>query len=254
MRRFFISSQQVNDNVVIITGADVNHIGNVLRLRAGDELILSDGMNFEYQVEISEIHSSKIRATILKKERIDLLSPQVTLVQAIPKGAKMDTIVRQATELGVSSVIPVITSRTVVRLSREKKEKKRERWQNIAKEAAEQSQRSSLPAVSTVCGWDEALQKMASNDLAVAFWEEASELFSERVFIRFQEGKKPEKEELGNCCILIGPEGGFSSDEIRDLDSQGIHCFSLGKQILRTETASAVALGIFFYELTKLGR
>lgn len=254
MRRFFISSQQVNDNVVIVTGANVNHIGNVLRLTVGDELILSDGMDFEYQAEISEIHPSKIVATILKKERIDLLSPQVTLVQAIPKGAKMDTIVRQATELGVSSVIPVITSRTVVRLSREKKEKKRKRWQNIAKEAAEQSQRSSLPIVAAVCRWDEALQEMASNDLAVAFWEEASEFFSERVFNRFQKGKKPEKEESYNCCILIGPEGGFSSDEIRDLDSEGINCFSLGKQILRTETASAVALGIFFYELAKLGR
>ena len=244
--RLFILLEQIRDNHITIDGTDVNHIKNVLRLRVGDKLALSDSADFEYQTEITEIHSSKVVTMISRKTNIEPVYPQVTLLQAIPKGTKMDTIVRQATELGVSSIVPIVTSRTVVRLDEKKKVKKQIRWQKIAKEAAEQSQRSTVSKVIAPISWDETLRMILSFDLVIAFWEEARELFSGTVFDRF-EADLPK-----SCGIIIGPEGGFSSDETEDLINQGAHCLSLGKQILRTETASTVALGVFFYELRKL--
>lgn len=244
--RFFVLPEQIKDDCIIMNGSDVNHTKNVLRLKVGNELIVSDNRDFEYDAEILELSSSMLKVRIYDKRRIQMVPFQVVLFQAIPKGAKMDTIIRQATELGVSSIVPIVTSRTVVILDEKKKGKKHIRWQKIAKEAAEQSQRSTIPKVVAPTSWDEALRMILSFDLVIAFWEEASELFSGTVFDGF-------KADLPKSCgIIIGPEGGFSSDEIEDLVSQGAHCLSLGKQILRTETASTVALGIFFYELGKL--
>lgn len=242
--RFFVSPRQIKDNFIIITGPDVNHIKNVLRLKVSDELVVSDDSEFEYETRIEELSSPQVKVIISKKRKIEPIFPQVTLVQAVSKGSKMDTIVRQATELGASVVIPTITSRTVVRLDVEKKKRRQRRWQKIAKEAACQCQRSTIPKVFPVLSWDELLEMVPSFDLAIVFWEEAKIMFSGEIF---------SSAKLDKIGIIIGPEGGFSQDEIEDLEKLGVHCASLGKQIFRTETASIVALGIVIYELEKLG-
>jgi 16S rRNA (uracil1498-N3)-methyltransferase len=243
--RFFVSSQQVKDGLIFIkSGPDVNHIKNVLRLKGGDELVVCDGTDFEYEAKIDELSSSEVKVMISKKRKIKQIFPQVTLIQAVSKGLKMDMIVRQATELGAFAVIPVTASRTVVKLDKEKKKKKQERWQKIAKEAAEQSQRSTIPQIFPVLLWDGLLNMISSFDLALVFWEEAKERFSRDIF---------NSAKLDKIGVIIGPEGGFSKDEIEDLKKLGVCCVSLGKHILRTETASIVALGIVLYELEKLG-
>ncbi len=246
-QRFFVLPRQIREDKAIITGADAKHIINVLRMKAGDQLVLSDGVNFEYEAAITGTDVSRVAVEILGRRKIDLPFPQVALVQAIPRGHKMDIIIRQATELGITSVIPVITSRTVARPDEKRRAKKLARWGRIAKEAAGQSQRSTVPDVLNVHSWSALMQSISFFDLTIAFWEHATEYFSESVFKAF--GKTgPAK-----CAVLIGPEGGFSPEEIEDLRDHQVLCLSLGKQVLRTETASAVALGIFFYELVKLG-
>ncbi len=253
VRRFFVSPQQVKDGFITISGSDVNHLRNVLRLKVGDELVLSDGVDFEYDAKIEELASSEAKAVISGKRKIESVVPHVTLIQAISKGAKMDTIVRQATELGASGVVPVMTSRTIVKLDEEKKKKKQARWQKIAKEASEQCQRSNIPQIFPVLPWYGLLEMISSFDLVVVFWEEAEELFSEKIFDRTKQVRRRGRCGLNSYGIVIGPEGGFNRDEIKDLQKREAHCLSLGKQILRTDTATIVALGIFLYELQKLG-
>lgn len=246
-RRFFVSPQQVKDSSIVISGPDVNHIRNVLRLGIGDSLIVSDSCDFEYEAKIVEISPSEVKAATTMKKEIEPVFPQVTLVQAISKGEKMDTIVRQATELGVSAIVPIITSRTVVRLDEEKKKNKLARWQKVAKEASSQSQRSTVLNVYMVLAWDELLNVVSSFDLVIMFWEEAKESFSGEALRMV---KRCHKE--ASYAVIIGPEGGFSQDEIGSLEKREASCFSLGRQILRAETASVVSLAIVLYELEKL--
>jgi len=242
--RVFVLPEQVKGNEIAINGPDVNHIKNVLRLKVGDGLVVCDDSDFEYEAEILELSSSHVKATILEKREIKPALPQVTLIQAIPKGSKMDTIIRQATELGVYGIMPAITSRTVVRLDQEKARKKQERWQKIAREAAEQSQRPTVPRVSSVLTGDGLLEMIGSFDTAIVFWEEEREMFA---------GKVLNAAKCGNIGVLIGPEGGFSKDEVKDFEKRGGRSYSLGRQVLRVETASVVALGIVFYELAGHG-
>lgn len=243
-QRFFVSKQNIREEFVYITGSDVNHIKNVLRLKAGDRLVVCDGCGREYDGTITELSSSQVKAAISGKREIEQNPVHLTLVQAIPKSAKMDIVVRQATELGIAAIVPIVTSRTVVRVDKEKSKKKQERWQKIAKEAAEQSQRTTIPEISLVLYWDELLKMIPSLGLSIVFWEEAKEMLSQEA-LNYGEHK--------SYSAIVGPEGGFSADEIEDLEGLGARCLSLGRQILRTETASVVALGVVIYELQRLG-
>lgn len=251
--RFFITSQQVDSGYITIKGTDVNHIRNVLRLKYGDKLVVSDSENFEYDVRIKESNASGIKTKILERRRIEPANCKITLIQAISKGSKMDMIARQATELGVNSIIPIITSRTVVRLDEEKKTKKRQRWQKIAREAAEQSQRSTIPEILHITGWREVLEIIPSFEQVIVFWEETNKLFSKEALCIGEWMQECQDNKGKGYAVMIGPEGGFAPEEIDDLKERGASCFSLGRQILRTETASVVALGIILYELERFG-
>lgn len=239
--RFFISPDQINGTSITVTGEDVRHIATVLRMKAGEELLLCDGRGNEYSVKIISVDRSQVVTEILNQTHRELTDPRITLAQGLPKSDKMDFIVQKATELGVSSVVPVITERTIVKVKDE--EKRVSRWQKIAREAAMQSSRPDIPAISNIISFKDFLRTINSEPgtLLLLPWEEGTEPISN--VLRSNSG-------LRNIIVLIGPEGGFSAKEAETAKEIGFHLVSLGPNILRTETAALAVLAIMAYEFS----
>ena len=237
--RFFISPEQITGQSITISGEDVRHIGTVLRMTLGEQLVLCDGKGTEYVAAIVQLGRNELLTEIVSESKRAIPSQRVTLGQGIPKFDKMDLIVQKSVELGVSRILPLVTERTIVKLKDE--EKRITRWQKIAQEAAMQSNRVDVPVIGTIVSFEDFLQTRNSElqTLHLLPWEEASEpikniLHAER--------------EASDIVILIGPEGGFSAAEAELAKSRGFHLVSLGPNILRTETAALAALSMILYE------
>ena len=237
--RFFISPDQVLGPEIAISGEDVRHIANVLRMKPGEELLLCDGQGTEYAVTITSVGRTEVSTCVLSIAKRPLSSPRVTLAQGLPKSDKMDLIVQKATELGVASIIPVVTERTIVKLKDE--EKRIGRWQKICREAAMQSNRPDIPSVGPVLSFIDFLRisHPESGSLLLLPWEEAT--LPLKSVLR-------QKQEACRIVVLIGPEGGFSRKEAELAQAGGFHLVSLGQNILRTETAAIALLGMIQYE------
>jgi 16S rRNA (uracil1498-N3)-methyltransferase len=244
MYQFFIENEQVRGNQVIITGADVNHIGNVLRMKPGDEIRVSTGAGQSYFCRITEITPDEVTAGV---ERIDEqgteLPSRIYLFQGLPKNDKMELIVQKAVELGAYEIIPVTMKNCVVKLDAKKAESKTSRWQAIAQSAAKQSKRTRIPQVHTPVTWKEAVAMAAELDLTLVPYENERGMEATRALI----GGIAPGQSIG---IMIGPEGGFAPEEIACVDEQNnMHRISLGRRILRTETAGLATLSMLVYEL-----
>ena len=240
MHRFFIPQEKISHEQFRIDGSDVNHIKNVLRLKAGDKIELFDRSQNIYHCEISEIRFDSVRGKIISKEKGSAESElDLTLAQSLPKGKKMDLIVKMATELGVKQIIPVISERAVPKIE-EKEDKKLAHWQTVAKEAAEQSGRSFVPKIAPLT--DIVKLDAGRYDLALMPWE-GEETHSLKSVLKDATTKK--------IIVLIGPEGGFSQAEAEQARRNGFKLVSIGKRILRCETAAVAALAQVFYELEK---
>jgi 16S rRNA (uracil1498-N3)-methyltransferase len=237
--RFFISPDQAADETFIVSGEDVRHIGTVLRMQPGDELVLCDGTGTDYRVRITTIGRNEIRTVVLGRERREPSVPRITLGQGLPKSDKMDLIVQKSTELGVSSIVPLVTERTIVKVRDE--EKRLGRWRRISREAAMQSNRSEIPLITPLRAYEAFVKEMseASGGLLLLPWEEGTEPL--RQVLR----KAPPPEAI---TVLIGPEGGFSAGEAELAMRHGFHAVSLGRNILRTETAAVAVLAMIAYE------
>jgi len=237
--RFFISPDQVAGPLITVSGEDVRHIGAVLRMKAGDELLLCDGKGAEYSVKIAHVDRSEIKAEIVTKTLREIPYPRVTLGQGLPKSDKMDWIVQKATELGVANIVPLVTERTIVKVRDE--EKRVSRWQKICREAAMQSSRPNIPNVEAIRTLSDFLRTLNSEPgtLLLFPWEEGTTPMKD--VLRGKEGIK-------HIIVLIGPEGGFSPAEAELATSRGFHPVSLGPNILRTETAAIAVLSILGYE------
>jgi 16S rRNA (uracil1498-N3)-methyltransferase len=237
--RFFISSGQVSGNTIAISGEDVRHIGTVLRMMPGDELLLCDGKGTEYVVKIADIGRSEIRTEIVGQSKKELSRLRIALGQGVPKSDKMDFIVQKATELGVSNIVPLMTERTIVKIRDE--EKRISRWRKIAREAAMQSNRPDIPTVETIRKFSDFLQtsNAGHGTLLLLPWEEGTEPIKNVL---------QQNSEVQGIVALIGPEGGFSSAEAREAQDKGFHLVSLGPNILRTETAATAVLSMIGYE------
>ncbi len=244
MNRFFVLPGSIDKNIITVTGRDVNHIKNVLRLKAQDELVCFDGKGMEYLCSIESFGKDCVSARILSSKKTDTEpSVKITLAQALPKASKMDFIIQKAVELGVHKIIPVITERTVVKGS------KPDRWNKIAKEAAQQCGRAIIPEVSPVLNFNEFLELAPSLsrgistyfDLKLIPWENEKQVSLKSAL--------KEAPDAGNIVVLIGPEGGFSRNEAGEAVAHGFRPVSLGKRILRTETAGMAALAMTIYEL-----
>lgn len=243
MYHFYVEPESVSADTVRITGGDVNHIKNVLRMHPGEEIMVLDGSGMEYRCEIETI-SDEVLARVLEAKKTEAeLSVRLLLFQGLPKKDKMELIIQKAVELGVSEIIPVLTKRAVVKLEDKKKEqKKRERWQAIAEAAAKQSGRGIIPKVCEAVKFTEAVKRTEELDEALIPYELAEGMEEARERIRSLHGRKA----IG---IFIGPEGGFEEEEIALAVKTGIHPITLGKRILRTETAGLCILSVIMFEL-----
>lgn len=240
MQTFYIDKNDVNENRLTVKGDVCHHISRVLRMRVGDFLRFSDNEAHYYEGTIAEIAKDHLDVAIEKIAPIDdepRLS--VTLIQCLPRGDKMDQILQKATELGVKRVIPVESENSQIRL-KNKKAEKQSRWQKIAASAAEQCGRGVIPAVELPCALSEALKQC--EDLEILFCYELEEHNS------FRETAEMMKAKTREIALVIGPEGGFSPSEAEMILAAGGRAVTMGRRILRTETAGPTALAVLMYE------
>ena len=243
MYQFFVESGQIGKDSVMIEGSDVNHIKNVLRMKPGEKIRISGPAGENYFCEIAEIEDSFVRASILEKDETGTELPnRIYLFQGLPKNDKMELIIQKAVELGAYAVVPVETRRCVVKLDAKKAQKKVTRWQQISESAAKQSKRMLIPEVKNVMSWKEALAFAKGLDVVLIPYELAQGMKETReILAAIQPGQ--------SVGIFIGPEGGFEEEEVRDAMEAGGKPVTLGKRILRTETAGMTMLSILMYTL-----
>ena len=245
MHHFFVNPEQVEDGLIRITGPDVNHIKNVLRMRQGEEMLVSDGTGRDYLCQAEEIAGGEVTALILKTEEEGRELPsRIWLFQGLPKSDKMEFIIQKAVELGAAGIVPVSTRNTVVRLDQKKEEAKVKRWQAIAESAAKQSKRSLVPRVSGIMTLKEAFDYVESQGFSVRLIPYEHEAG--------MDGTKTELDAAGpgqDIAVFIGPEGGFDEREIELALSKGVRPISLGRRILRTETAGLALLSVLMMRL-----
>lgn len=243
MQNFFVAPSQVEGEFIDIEGADVNHIRNVLRMRAGEQVRVSDGNNKRYLCEITGYENERVGLRILQEECLDMeLSSRIYLFQGLPKQEKMELIVQKCVELGVYEIIPVAMRRCVVKLDEKKSRKKTERWQQIAESAAKQAGRGVIPQVSEALSYKEAVERARGLDIILIPYELAADMKQTKEVI---ESISPGQ----SIGIFIGPEGGFEREEVLLALEAGAKEITLGKRILRTETAGLSIVSILMFHL-----
>lgn len=243
MHWFYVEESQIDNNKIKITGSDVNHIKNVLRMDKGEYITICDGLGKDYYCSIDELHHDMIIAKILEINTTETeLKNKIYLFQGIPKKDKMELIIQKAVELGVHEIIPVAMKRCVAKIEDGKKEQKKlERWQAISTSAAKQSGRGIIPNVHHVLTFSQAIEKAKELECVLIPYEQAEGIASAHNLVKDACGKQ-------SIGIFIGPEGGFDDQEIQIAQNANFHPITLGKRILRTETAGLTMLSILMFE------
>ena len=244
MYQFFVDSSQIQDKRIIITGSDVNHIKNVLRLQPGEEIAVKNGVDDrEYRCGIEEITQDSVICTLrfIREEGVELPS-KIYLFQGLPKADKMELIIQKSVELGVFEVIPLAVKRCVVKLDEKKAAAKVKRWQGIAEAAAKQCRRGIIPTVSEPMSMRDAVAYARQMDVKLIPYELAGDMAHTKKII---EAIRPGQ----SVAVFIGPEGGFEQSEVEEALAAEIMPVTLGKRILRTETAGLTVLSWLLYHL-----
>ena len=240
MYHFFVDSSAIGEGKVRITGADLNHMKNVLRMKPGEAVLISDGTGKDYNCQVETYTEGEgILEILSENEDSRELPSRIWLFQGLPKSDKMEVIIQKAVELGAAGVIPVATRNAVVKLDAKKAESKVRRWQAIAESAAKQSKRSYIPQVGAVMSLKEAFSYIEEQkfDLCMIPYElEKGMDGTKQVLSRLASGQQ--------IAVFIGPEGGFDEEEIRLALEKNVIPVSLGKRILRTETAGPAILAL----------
>lgn len=250
MHKFFTPKELINGDVAKIIGDDVKHIYKVLRISEGEKVTLNNCEGVEYLGRVKSVSKQEVLIEILEKLELNNESNvKIYLFQGLPKSQKMDLIVQKGTELGITEFIPTITHRVDVKLKGEFK--KLDRLNRIALEAAKQSKRSIIPKVLEPIEFDEVLDKINSLDLLIVPYENANNFGIKTLINELR--KENNIDSIKNIGIFVGPEGGIEEDEIERLKDKGAYIVTLGKRILRTETAGFVATSLIQYELSDLG-
>lgn len=237
MHRFFLPPACIRGEV-IFPDECAHQIRRVLRLRPGSRVVVLDGSGQEYEVELSEVSEAGVRGLVLSQQ-INPAEPatQLTLLLCLTQREKFEWMLQKCTELGTTRFVPVISSRSLVQ-ERGGQEKKLERWRRIVQEAAEQCGRGKIPVVEEVAGYEAGLRR-AGNGLKLALWEQEHARSLRQVL---QPG-------TGEVAALIGPEGGLSEAEVEQAQAAGFQAVTLGRRILRMETAAMTAAALILYEL-----
>ena len=235
MYHFFVSEEQINGENAYIEGSDVNHIVNVLRMKTGEELLISVKGDWDYLCKIEDIETDRVNLKVIESMEQRELPVNITLLQGIPKSDKLEMIIQKSVELGVSEIIPVKTKRVVVKIEEKKQASKANRWNAIAESAAKQSKRSIIPKVSEPMSIDNALEIVKDFGVKLIPYENADGIDKTRKILDNMDKTK-------NIAVFIGPEGGFEESEVERIKNSGFEVITLGKRILRTETAGLALL------------
>ena len=235
MYHFFVFEEQINGENAYIEGSDVNHIANVLRMKPGEELLISVRGDWDYLCKIVDIETDRVNLKVLESMEQRELPVNITLLQGIPKSDKLEMIIQKAVELGVSEIIPVKTKRVVVKIDEKKVDTKVNRWNAIAESAAKQSKRSIIPKVYEPMSIDNALEIVKDFGVKLIPYENADGIDKTRRILDNMDKTK-------NIAVFIGPEGGFEESEVERIKNSGFEVITLGKRILRTETAGLALL------------
>ncbi len=244
MYQFFVEPSQIQGNRILITGSDVNHIRNVLRMKVGEEIAVSNGIDGkEYRCGIENMTEEEIVCGLrfVKEDGVELPS-KIYLFQGLPKADKMELIIQKAVELGAYEVIPVSAKRCVVKLDEKKAANKIGRWQGIAEAAAKQSKRAVIPKVHSVMSMKDAIAYAQDMEVKIIPYELAEDMkHTKRIMEAVQPGQR--------IAVFIGPEGGFEESEVQLAKEAGIEPVTLGRRILRTETAGFTVISWLMYHL-----
>ena len=243
MYQFFVEPENIQGKKVIITGSDVNHIKNVLRMQVGEEINVSNGIDGkEYRCAITELGEEIVcELRFVKEDGVELPS-KIYLFQGLPKSDKMELVIQKAVELGVYEVIPVSMARSIVKIDEKKKASRVARWQEIAKAAAKQSKRGIIPQVHDIITYKQAVEYAKDLDVKLIPYEMAEGMaYTKSIIEAIQPG-----ESIG---FIIGPEGGIDDKELTIAKEAGFKEITLGKRILRTETAGLTVMSILMYQL-----
>lgn len=242
MHQFFVDSSQIGKEYVTITGSDVNHIRNVLRMTPGEKIRISDQSGADYFCRIAEVGEAFVQADIISRDEVGTELPaKIYLFQALPKGDRMETVIEKAVELGVYEIIPVAMKFCVVKLDEKKAAARVRKWQAQAEAAAKQSKRSIVPHIHEVVSFREALKLAGRCDIRLVPYEnEAGMEGTKAVWNRIAPGQA--------ISVLIGPEGGFAPEEIAAA-RESMESISLGKRILRTDTAGICIMSMLMLQL-----
>lgn len=248
MYKFFVKTNQIEENRITINGEDVNHIRNVLRLGIGEQIEISNSdIGKSFICEIIKYENNTVICEIIENiEDKSEAKLYLHIFQGLPKSDKMELIIQKGTELGVKEFTPVNLNRCIVKLNGKDEVKKIERWQKISKVASKQSKRSIIPKVNSVIKLDKIIEQIEEYDMFLVAYEEEKENSVKNELLKLN---KKENLKIG---ILIGPEGGIEKEEIETLRNAGAKIVTLGNRILRTETAPIVMASIIMYELDEM--
>jgi 16S rRNA (uracil1498-N3)-methyltransferase len=245
MYHFFVNQEQIEEKNIKIVGLDVNHIKNVLRMKQGEQVLISNGVDKDYLCSLEVITNEEVVAKILSvDEEGTELPAKVYLFQGLPKSDKMELIVQKAVELGVYEIIPVAMKNSIVKLDDKKAQSKINRWQGIAESAAKQSKRIIIPKVNHVMTFKEALVYAKDFEYNLIPYENASGMSKTKEILASLKANT-------SIGVFIGPEGGFDQSEIELALNKEMKTITLGKRILRTETAGLTTLSLVMFQLEK---
>ena len=244
MNRFFVSKSDIRGDEVVLSGQQAHQIRNVLRMTSGEGIIVLDNTGCEYEVVLTDVDKQKVAGRI-ESRRAGAGEPQVrlTLYQSLLPRDKFELVLQKCTEVGVSRFVPVITQRSLVRDAETVTPNKLARWQRIITEAAEQSHRGRIPELNLPIEFEDAVSSLADHDLRLIA-SPAEQKISLRAALQRSNRNKPQ-----TIALFVGPEGGFTEQEVTLAADAGAVAFSLGPRILRTETAALVTAALILYEL-----
>ena len=239
MYKFFVKNNQIDNNQIIISGNDKNHIANVLRMKKDEKILITNKDTSEtYECKIISINKNDVVCSIIKKdERIKESNVKIDLYQGIPKSDKMEYIIQKSVELGVNRIFPVNMKNCIAKIKDE--DKKNNRWQKISEAAAKQCKRNIIPSIERSVNMDFLYENIKKYDLVIVAYENEENKTIKDVL---------KNKDVKKIAIIVGPEGGLSEEEVLNLINNGAKIASLGKRILRTETAPMAILSMIIYE------
>lgn len=247
MHRFFLAPEHCRSPTLSLTGAEAHHAQHVLRVRRGDQVSVLNGAGTQYFAEILERRRDRVELKVLEKATVSPLPWQVTLIQGLPKGKLIESIIQKATELGVTRIVPLLAERVVAQLDKNDAAEKQTKWQSVAIEAIKQCGAAFLPRIELPMTPRQFLQRRELFDLALVGSLQPDSRHPREFFLQFE---KEKLRRAASICVWVGPEGDFTPTELDLIRADGAKPITLGRLVLRCETAASYCLAIINYELS----